>query len=59
MLVSEFESTIESTYPKLLTWNFEWALKKEKKKKRKNEKKKGDIAQMFCWLRTEADFAFG
>lgn len=41
MLVSEFESTIESTYPKLLTWNFEWALKKEKKKKRKNEKKKG------------------
>lgn len=53
MSVSEFESTIESPYPKLLTWNFEWALKKEKKKKNRG------IAQMFCWLRTEADFAFG
>ena len=55
MLVSEFDSTTESPYPKLLTWNFDWALKNEKKKKKKNR----DIAQMFCWLRTEADFAFG
>ena len=40
MPVSEFESTIESTYPKLLTGNFEWALEKEKRKKKKERKKK-------------------
>ena len=33
--------------------------KKRKKEKKKERKKKGGIAQMFCLLRTEADFAFG
>ena len=56
MPVSEFDSTIESPYPKLLTLNFDWALKNQKKKRKKKNR---DIAQMFCWLRTEADFAFG
>lgn len=37
MPVSEFDSTTESPYPKLLTLNFDWALKNEKKKEKKKQ----------------------